>query len=58
MEPEKDNTPAAWEKEAVDWAIQRGILLGDDKGNLALHSPLTRAQFCVMLKRAAEKKDV
>lgn len=50
--PELDNTPAAWEKEAVEAAVARGILQGDDKGNLKLHNPATRAETLVFLKRA------
>ena len=46
-----DNTAADWSKDAVNWAIQNGLLKGDGNGDLMLHSPLTREQFCVMLKR-------
>ena len=53
MSPKRgqDNTPANWSKEAAEWAIENGILLGDAAGDLMLRSPLTREQFCVMLKR-------
>ncbi len=46
-----DNTPADWEKEGVEWAVNNGLMVGDGTGNLMLHSPITRAQFCVMLQR-------
>lgn len=46
-----DNTPAPWAAEAVAWATESGLMLGDDRGDLMLHSPITREQFCVMLKR-------
>nr|DAZ24554.1 MAG TPA: PGRP protein [Caudoviricetes sp.] len=49
--PPKDNTPAEWAKDAVNWALETSLLKGDQAGNLLLHSPLTREQFCVMLKR-------
>ena len=49
--PVPDSTPAAWEKEGVDWAVENGIMAGDGHGDLMLHAPLTRAQFTVMLKR-------
>ena len=49
--PVPDNTPADWEKDGVAWAVKNGIMSGDGAGNLMLHSPLTRAQFTVMLKR-------
>ena len=46
-----DNTPAAWSKEAVEWAVSNGLMAGNTNGDLMLCSPLTREQFCVMLKR-------
>lgn len=49
--PVPDSTPADWEREGVDWAVETGLMAGDGIGNLMLHAPLTRAQFCVMLKR-------
>jgi len=48
--PQLDNTPSEWSKDAISWAIQKGILKGDN-GNLMLRQPLTREQFCVMLYR-------
>jgi len=51
-----DNIPAPWAKDAVDWAKAKGLLVGDEQGNLLLHSHLTREQFCVMLKRYHEMK--
>jgi N-acetylmuramoyl-L-alanine amidase CwlA len=50
-ESKLDNAPASWSKEAVEWAVKNGLMSGDSTGNLMLHSPLTREQFCVMLKR-------
>ncbi len=49
--PSPDNKPAAWSKDAVEWAVSNGLMVGDDKGDLMLRSPITREQFCVMLKR-------
>ncbi len=46
-----DNAAAAWSKDAVNWALEYKLIQGDDKGDLMLRSPLTREQFCVMLKR-------
>lgn len=46
-----DNKPATWSKEAVDWALENHLLLGDENGNLKLRGNLAREQFCVMLKR-------
>ena len=50
-----DNTPAAWSKEGVEWAVIEGLMAGDANGNLMLSSPITREQFCVMLKRYHDK---
>lgn len=50
-----DSTPADWEKAAVDWCIENKIIAGDGKGDLMLHRPITRAEFCVMLKRFYDK---
>ena len=46
-----DNAPAAWSKDAINWALENRLLLGDSNGNLKLRENLTREQFCVMLKR-------
>ncbi|MDE7220147.1 MAG: N-acetylmuramoyl-L-alanine amidase [Oscillospiraceae bacterium] len=46
-----DNDPADWSREAVEWCVSNGILQGGSDGDLMLRSPLTREQFCVMLKR-------
>ena len=46
-----DNSAADWAKDAVNWALRNGILRGDERGDLMLHSPVTREQLCVMLKR-------
>lgn len=47
-----DNTPDAWAKDAVDRSVKAGVLQGDDKGDLKLHSPVTRQELAVMLARA------
>ena len=47
----KDNATAAWSKDAVDWAVANKLMIGDENGDLILRSPVTREQFCVMLKR-------
>ena len=46
-----DNSAADWAKDAVNWALRNGILRGDERGDLMLHSPVNREQLCVMLKR-------
>lgn len=49
---EFDNTPADWAAEAVQWALDGGILYGDENGNLRLHEPCTREMMLVFLHRA------
>jgi len=53
--PKLDNTPSDWSKETISWAIQMGILRGDN-GDLMLRQPLTREQFCMMLCRYNQLK--
>ena len=50
-----DNATALWSKKAVEWAQENGLMVGDANGDLMLRSPLTREQFCVMLKRYHDK---
>lgn len=51
-EPEKDgSTPDAWAKDAVESAINRGLLFGDENGNLMLHKECTRQEMIVFLYR-------
>jgi hypothetical protein len=47
-----DNTPSDWAREAVTWAIDGGILYGDENGDLKLHDPCTREMMLVFLYRA------
>lgn len=49
-----DNTPSPAHKAGVDWAIQKGILTGDARGDLMLSQPVSRQQFCTMLFRFAK----
>lgn len=48
---ENKNEPSAWAKESVEKAVKKGVLLGDEKGNLHPKDPITREQFCVILDR-------
>ena len=50
-----DNTPTTWSKESVKWAVAEGFMAGGANGDLMLRSPITREQFCVMLKRYHDK---
>lgn len=47
-----DNTPDAYAKEAIEWAKKNGYLKGNDKGDLMLHSAITRQDMLVILYRA------
>lgn len=49
---EMDNTPAEWAEEAVTWAVENGILYGDENGNYRLHENCTREMMLVFLYRA------
>lgn len=51
----KDNTASAWADDAVKWCVDNKILLGDDKGDLMLHQPLTREQACLVAQRLYDK---
>ena len=47
-----DNTPAPWAEDAVRWAVDNGILYGDENGNYRLHENCTREMMLVFLHRA------
>ena len=51
LDAELDNEPAEWSADAVLWALDNGILYGDENGNLMLHQPCTREQMVVFLHR-------
>lgn len=51
----KDNNPAAWALDAVEWCVDNKILLGDQNGDLMLHQPMTREQACLVLERLYRK---
>ena len=46
-----DNEPAAYAKDAVKWAVESGILQGDERGDLKLSAPCTRQQMAAFLHR-------
>ena len=48
----KDSTPDAYAKEAIEWAVKKGILAGDSNGDYKLHSNVTRQDVLVFLYRA------
>lgn len=52
----KDNTPAEWAKDAVNWAVKEGLLKGDENGNYKLHENITVERFLVFLYRYDQSK--
>ena len=55
--PETDNTPGSAYEEAVEWAVEQGILRGTAGGDLMLSQPVTREQLCTMLYRYNARKE-
>ena len=51
----KDNTPSEWAKEAVKWAKDNKIIVGDSSGDLGLHGTVTIEQMCVFAKRVYDR---
>ena len=49
---QQDSEPQEWAKDAVEWAVQNGIIFGDGNGNLMLREPCTREQMLVFIYRA------
>lgn len=54
VETKLDNTPDTWAKEAVEWAIENKILLGDENGNYKLRNTCTKQEVLVFLDRLKE----
>ena len=51
MAKKHDNAPSPWSEEAILWALDNGILKGDENGNLMLRENATREQIVVMIHR-------
>lgn len=51
----KDETPSAWAADAVEWAKDKGILLGDGDGKYRPHDALTREEACLIAQRTYDK---
>lgn len=47
------NEPNEWAVDAIEWAVNNGILKGDDAGDLMLHTPATREDVIVFMYRMA-----
>lgn len=51
----KDETPSVWAADAVKWAKDKGILLGDGDGKYRPHDALTREEACLIAERVYDK---
>lgn len=49
-----DSEPSEWARDAVDWAVDAGIICGDENGDLMLRKNATREQMMVFLYRLAQ----
>lgn len=47
----KDNKPDPYAVEAVEWALQNGLLRGDEKGNYGLHGLISKQDVIVIAHR-------
>lgn len=51
----KDETPSAWAADAVKWAKDKKILLGDGDGKYRPHDALTREEACLIAQRGYKR---
>lgn len=49
-----ENVLSSAHKESVEWALEKGILQGNENGDLMLRQPVTREQLCTMLHRFSQ----
>ncbi len=54
--PGNDNVPAEWARDSVKWAIENGLINGDENG-LRLRDHLTREELCAILQRYDARKE-
>ena len=50
-----DETPSAWAVDAVKWAKDKGVLLGDGDGKYRPHDALTREEACLIAQRGYKR---
>ena len=56
-EPEEQleiGKPSSWAKDACEWAVRNGLIVGDGKGNFDWQAPVTREQLAEILRRYAK----
>ena len=51
---ELSKTPATWGQQYLDWAVQNGIFVGDENGNLMPNKFLTRLEAAALMERLYE----
>lgn len=44
-----------WSKEAMDWAVNMGLIIGDERCNTMPQKPLSREESAVIMKRFYQK---
>lgn len=52
LKPAPAAQPDAWAKEACEWALKHGIVVGDETGDCKWQQPVTKQQLALMLYRA------
>lgn len=50
-----NETPSVWAADAVKWAKDKGVLLGDGDGKYRPHDALTREEACLIAERVYDK---
>lgn len=50
-----DNTPDGWAASAIEWAKEKGLLVGNEKGDLMLHKGVTRQELYSILERLTNR---
>lgn len=53
---ELSEEPATWENAAMQWAVQNGLLQGDERGRLMPKKFMTRGEFMTVLQRYDNQK--
>lgn len=56
LEEQKKLEPSDWSAQFREWAEEKELIVGDDKGNKQYKAPVTREQLTVIMKRLYELK--
>ena len=49
------NVPSAWAKTEAAWAMDKKLIIGDEKGEIYWQKPVTKEELAIILKRALDK---